>query len=143
MAEISNLWLDSIAFLQKVSFILASSLVLWYQKILSKYKLLAHALLHHVKYPSGISFLRCYSSIGRRGSNQSLSLGENCLLDSIIQHELFHALGFFQEQSRLERDFFVTIHWDNIIKGEKRVCSGGGAGSKLAKDVFHKGSNPN
>uniref|UniRef100_A0A7M5U6M1 Metalloendopeptidase n=1 Tax=Clytia hemisphaerica TaxID=252671 RepID=A0A7M5U6M1_9CNID len=61
----------------------------------------------------------CYSSIGKRGSNQTLSLGDNCLSDSIIQHELFHALGFFHEQSRLERDSFVTVHWDNIIKGKE------------------------
>eukprot|EP00111_Clytia_hemisphaerica_P021182 TCONS_00062392-protein len=62
---------------------------------------------------------QCYSSIGRRGSNQTLSLGDNCLSDSIIQHELLHALGFFHEQSRLERDYFVTVHWDNIIKGKE------------------------
>lgn len=35
-----------------------------------------------------------------------------------VMHELLHALGMFHEQSRPDRDKFVDIHPDNIIKGE-------------------------
>ncbi|XP_031560437.1 zinc metalloproteinase nas-15-like [Actinia tenebrosa] len=56
----------------------------------------------------------CWSSIGRSGYRQKLSIGRNCERKGIVMHELMHTLGFFHEQSRLDRDDFVTIHWENI-----------------------------
>lgn len=57
----------------------------------------------------------CSSSVGRTGrSYQRLTLGNGCYSTGTIQHEFLHALGFWHEQSRSDRDSFVTILWDNI-----------------------------
>lgn len=34
-----------------------------------------------------------------------------------IMHEIMHALGVYHEQSRCDRDDFVTIHWESIADG--------------------------
>jgi len=40
-----------------------------------------------------------------------------CMVTGIIQHELLHVLGFYHEQSRPDRDDYVSIQWGNIIAG--------------------------
>ncbi|XP_047188924.1 tolloid-like protein 2 [Scophthalmus maximus] len=61
----------------------------------------------------------CFSEVGRTGSPQTLSLGAGCINNGIIQHELLHALGFWHEQNRSDRDIYVEIHSDNIEDGRQ------------------------
>ncbi|XP_073334481.1 hatching enzyme 1.2-like [Pagrus major] len=66
-------------------------------------------------YLSIVSELGCWSSIGRDGGEQLVSLSVyGCLERGIIQHELLHALGFHHEHKRSDRDMYVKIHWENI-----------------------------
>jgi len=58
----------------------------------------------------------CQSYIGKKGGKQLLSLGSGCKNRGHITHELMHALGFFHEHTRPDRDKFIKILWDNIKK---------------------------
>ena len=61
----------------------------------------------------------CWSYVGEVApyldtTYQDLSLGDGCVHHGIIQHEFLHALGFWHEHSRSDRDSYVQINWDNI-----------------------------
>ena len=55
----------------------------------------------------------CYSYVGRIGGTQDLVLGPDCKASQIL-HEMLHALGFYHEQSRPDRDEYIQILWENI-----------------------------
>ncbi|XP_030626609.1 meprin A subunit beta, partial [Chanos chanos] len=62
----------------------------------------------------------CYSSVGNRQvGKQALSIGTNCDRLGTVEHEFLHALGFWHEQSRADRDDYVKIVWDNITPGKE------------------------
>jgi len=61
----------------------------------------------------------CWSIIGRGGGQQLLKMGGHCLQLGTAMHELMHAIGFYHEQSRNDRDQHVKIFWNNIQNGEK------------------------
>ncbi|XP_022789402.1 astacin-like metalloendopeptidase isoform X2 [Stylophora pistillata] len=80
----------------------------------------------------------CSSSIGRIGGRQVISVGSvgteyadvscrsptpygsnvtiSCSKGSIL-HEIGHALGFYHEHNRPDRDMYVTVVWDNVMPG--------------------------
>ncbi|CAK1541405.1 unnamed protein product [Leptosia nina] len=61
----------------------------------------------------------CWSSVGRIGGRQEVNLqSPGCVTKKgTVIHELLHAIGFMHEQSRPERDDFVTIKYSNIKPG--------------------------
>lgn len=63
----------------------------------------------------------CQSHIGKKGGKQLLSLGSGCKNRGHVTHELMHALGFFHEHTRPDRDKFVKILWNNIKSGNSCI----------------------
>ncbi|KAE8743846.1 hypothetical protein FOCC_FOCC009556 [Frankliniella occidentalis] len=60
----------------------------------------------------------CWSPVGKQGDGeQRLSLGQRCWYKGIVIHELGHAIGFWHEMNRPDRDDWIYVYWQNIIPG--------------------------
>ena len=54
-----------------------------------------------------------YSALGMQGGSQTLSM-YNWKSQFLICHELIHALGRLHQQSRSDRDDYITVNWECI-----------------------------
>ncbi len=101
----------------------------------------AHAAMDAISDISGVTFvLRTNQSdwihfnlstgnnspIGRQGGSQTINIHD--WLTFIIAHEIFHSLGFWHEQSRFDRNAYVTIHLENVCQ----TCCDGSCNSNFA-----------
>ncbi|XP_077148300.1 astacin-like metalloendopeptidase [Ranitomeya variabilis] len=57
----------------------------------------------------------CWSYIGRILGKQTVSLASpSCMVYGVIQHEAMHNIGFFHEHTRMDRDDYIDILWQNM-----------------------------
>jgi hypothetical protein len=83
----------------------------------------------------------CWSMVGMQGGEQTISLGPGCSTGNTI-HEIAHAVGLWHEQSREDRDLFVTINWANIQSGmaaqfNQRITDGDDQGAYDYGSIMH------
>ena len=71
-----------------------------------------------------------FSPVGKQGGKQEIHVvsWSNSL---VICHEVMHSLGFYHEQSRSDRDTYVTIHLENVCQN---CCQGGSCNHNFQKE---------
>ena len=61
---------------------------------------------------------QCEAIIGRAGGQQEVAGSVDCSIGTLL-HEMGHVVGFWHEQARTDRDTYVTVNYNNIIKGSR------------------------
>jgi Astacin (Peptidase family M12A)/Divergent InlB B-repeat domain/Abnormal spindle-like microcephaly-assoc'd, ASPM-SPD-2-Hydin len=58
----------------------------------------------------------CEAIVGRAGGEETVGGSGSCTLPTIL-HELGHVVGLWHEQSRPDRNTYVSVNYGNLIKG--------------------------
>jgi hypothetical protein len=59
---------------------------------------------------------QCDAIVGRAGGQQPVGGSSVCAIGTIL-HEMGHTVGLWHEQSRLDRNAYVSVNYNNLIKG--------------------------
>ncbi len=81
----------------------------------------------------------CASNIGMIGGQQTIWLNKKCDFGAVV-HEIGHTVGLFHEQSRIDRDTYVTIEWNQIEEAHKHNFNKVGSSYAIDLGVYDYGS---
>lgn len=96
------------------------------------------------KYPNYVYFQPadgCWSYVGMQGGKQAIGLAAGCSTGNTV-HEIGHAVGLWHEQSRIDRDDYVTILYENIYPSmafnfNKQIANGEDIGAYDFGSIMH------
>ena len=86
----------------------------------------------------------CSSYVGRKKGMQVINLAPRCNTMNTV-HEIGHALGLWHEQSRADRDTYVSIAWENIDEDHRynfnqHISDGQDYGDYDYSSIMHYGA---
>ncbi|VDO66487.1 unnamed protein product [Haemonchus placei] len=61
----------------------------------------------------------CYSSVGMKGNEQTLSLAQGCIVIGTVAHEFMHALGALHMHMRDDRDDHLKVDLTNVPEAKQ------------------------
>lgn len=76
--------------------------------------------VNHIVFKADKVVGGCWSYLGMIGGPQTINFGcltGNMVNSMTIEHEVLHALGFWHEQSRSDRDDYIKIFLENVMDG--------------------------
>jgi len=57
----------------------------------------------------------CWSQVGRIGNQQNISITARCASRGVVIHEIGHAVGFYHQHARRDRDKYISLLTRNIL----------------------------
>jgi len=110
----------------------------------TRFRFIPRTAANAATFPDWVTFrpgAGCSSSVGKQGGQQFVNLGAGCTKGNVI-HEVGHVIGLWHEQSREDRDAFVTIHFDKVQPGlehnfDQHISDGDDVGAYDYGSIMH------